>query len=174
MSIYHTHHIVPRHMGGTDDPSNLVRLTIEEHAEAHKKLYVEYGKEEDRIAWLALSGQMTMAEASKNAIKLGSIKGIATQKRLKSERGEWYKNNAETISKSLKIYISENGSWWTGKTHSESTKKKIGKKNAVSQSGCKNSQHGTMWITNRTKNMKIKKTDIIPSGWIKGRTMCGE
>lgn len=32
----HRHHKVPRHMGGTDDPDNLVLLTIEEHAEAHR------------------------------------------------------------------------------------------------------------------------------------------
>ena len=37
--IYHNHHIIPKHMGGSYDPSNLVRLTIEEHAEAHKTLY---------------------------------------------------------------------------------------------------------------------------------------
>jgi len=69
MSIYHKHHIVPRHMGGTDDPSNLIELTIEEHAEAHKKLYEEYGLEEDRIAWLCLSGQITNAEANILATK---------------------------------------------------------------------------------------------------------
>lgn len=28
--IYHKHHIVPRHMGGSDDSSNLIKLTIEE------------------------------------------------------------------------------------------------------------------------------------------------
>ena len=33
----HKHHIIPRHMGGTDDPSNLIELTIEEHAEAHRR-----------------------------------------------------------------------------------------------------------------------------------------
>ena len=42
-TIYHVHHIVPRHMGGTDDPSNLIKLTIEEHAEAHKKLWEKHG-----------------------------------------------------------------------------------------------------------------------------------
>lgn len=40
----HKHHIIPRHMGGTDDPSNLVELTVEKHAEAHRQLYEQYGK----------------------------------------------------------------------------------------------------------------------------------
>lgn len=32
------HHIIPKCMGGTDDPSNLVELTYEEHVEAHRIL----------------------------------------------------------------------------------------------------------------------------------------
>jgi hypothetical protein len=56
--IKHKHHIIPRHAGGTDDPSNLVELTIEEHAEAHRILYEKYGRDEDRWAWLGLSGQI--------------------------------------------------------------------------------------------------------------------
>lgn len=52
-------------MGGTDDPSNLIELTIEEHAEAHKKLWEEHGKIEDKIAWKLLSGQMPVAEGIK-------------------------------------------------------------------------------------------------------------
>ena len=52
--IYHVHHIVPRHMGGTDDPSNLKRLTVEQHAKAHLKLYKKYGKIEDWHAWRLL------------------------------------------------------------------------------------------------------------------------
>lgn len=49
-------------MGGSDDPSNIVELTLEEHAEAHKKLYEEYGLWQDRIAWLGLSGQIGKEE----------------------------------------------------------------------------------------------------------------
>jgi len=56
--IKHKHHIVPRHVGGTDDPSNIVELTIAEHAEAHRLLYEQYGRQEDRWAWLGLSGQI--------------------------------------------------------------------------------------------------------------------
>ena len=45
MNIYtHKHHIIPRHAGGTDDSSNLVELTVEAHAEAHKKLYEEHDR----------------------------------------------------------------------------------------------------------------------------------
>lgn len=58
-------------MGGTDDPENLIELTVEEHAEAHKKLYEEYGRWQDRLAWMALSGQITNQEAIRQAQSLG-------------------------------------------------------------------------------------------------------
>lgn len=43
-------------MGGTDDPSNLIQLTVEEHAEAHRILFETYGRKEDELAWKGLSG----------------------------------------------------------------------------------------------------------------------
>ena len=43
-------------MGGTDDPSNLVELTIEEHAEAHRILFEQHGRKEDELAWKGLAG----------------------------------------------------------------------------------------------------------------------
>jgi hypothetical protein len=43
-------------MGGSDDPSNIIELTIEEHAEAHRKLYEKYGRIEDKLAWKGLAG----------------------------------------------------------------------------------------------------------------------
>jgi HNH endonuclease/NUMOD3 motif len=53
----HIHHIIPRHAGGSDDPSNLVELTVEEHAEAHRKLFEQHGRWQDRRAWELLSGR---------------------------------------------------------------------------------------------------------------------
>lgn len=35
--------------------------------------------------------------------------------------------------------------------------------------GSKNSQYGTMWITDGSTNRKIKKEEVIPEGWRKGR-----
>ena len=60
--MIHKHHIIPKHQGGTDDPSNLIELTIEEHAKAHRKLYQEHGRWQDKIAWRGLAGMITREE----------------------------------------------------------------------------------------------------------------
>src|ERR1017187_8714054 len=54
--ITHTHHINPKHMGGSDDPSNLIELTVSDHAEAHRVLFEQYGRWEDELAWKGLAG----------------------------------------------------------------------------------------------------------------------
>jgi hypothetical protein len=58
----HSHHIIPRHAGGTNDSTNLVELTVEEHAQAHKDLYEQYGRLEDKLAWKGLAGLIDTAE----------------------------------------------------------------------------------------------------------------
>jgi len=67
MKLLHKHHVIPKHMGGSDDSSNLVELTVEEHAEAHKKLYEQYGHWQDKIAWQALAGQIGLDDAIQEA-----------------------------------------------------------------------------------------------------------
>lgn len=77
----HRHHIIPKHMGGTDDEENLTPpISIQMHAEFHKQLYEEFKKTEDLIAWKALSGRITSEEARLEAAKVGQ------------ERSEKYKN----------------------------------------------------------------------------------
>lgn len=51
----HKHHIIPKHMGGSNDSSNIVELAVEEHAEAHRLLYELHGKIQDKVAWLGLA-----------------------------------------------------------------------------------------------------------------------
>jgi hypothetical protein len=72
MTIYHKHHIIPKHMGGSDDPSNLIEITIEEHANIHKQLWEDLGHWQDKIAWQMLSGQISSAEAIKQAQSEGA------------------------------------------------------------------------------------------------------
>ena len=68
MSIYHQHHIIPKHMGGSDDPSNLIQLTIEEHAEAHRILWEKYNNIYDKLAWRGLLGLIDQPEIQKEIL----------------------------------------------------------------------------------------------------------
>ncbi len=83
MTILHRHHIIPRHMGGTDDPDNIQVLTVEEHAIAHLKLYEKYGKYEDYCAYLMLSGKNKDPEFLRTR---GIIGGTGCQ-RMRKEKG---------------------------------------------------------------------------------------
>lgn len=84
MSIYHIHHIVPKHAGGTDDPKNLIKLSIEEHAEAHKKLYEQFGRQEDYLAWKGLAGLIGKDELLKEVGNIRNLKNKNPEKRLKN------------------------------------------------------------------------------------------
>ena len=70
--VLHKHHIVPRHMGGSDDASNIVELTIEEHAEAHRRLYEQYSRKEDYLAWKGLAGLIDKDELIREKMSLNS------------------------------------------------------------------------------------------------------
>ena len=73
MAVTHKHHIVPRHMGGSNNLSNLVELTVEEHAEAHRKLFEQHGLWEDEIAWKGLSGMLTMDEVKHEVYRRANL-----------------------------------------------------------------------------------------------------
>ena len=71
----HKHHIIPKHAGGSDELSNLTELTIEEHAEAHRQLYLRYGHWKDKFAWLGLSKLLTKEEFDKEFFKQCALEG---------------------------------------------------------------------------------------------------
>jgi len=81
----HKHHIIPKHAGGTDDPSNLIELTVEEHAEAHRLLWEQNGQWQDMVAWKALSGHIgkeeIIHEIHKNVNK-GRIHSLETKEKM--------------------------------------------------------------------------------------------
>ena len=58
-------------MGGTDDPSNLEYITVKEHAERHKVLYLKYDKTQDYIAWKSLSEQIDKEELLRLTSSIG-------------------------------------------------------------------------------------------------------
>lgn len=70
----HKHHIVPKHAGGSDHPSNIIELTIEEHAEAHKILYEQHGRIQDKMAWVGLSQKRKLTDEETRQLFLSAQK----------------------------------------------------------------------------------------------------
>jgi len=66
--LKHKHHILPKHAGGSDDPSNLIEVTVEEHAELHLSLYLEHGMWQDWLAYNGLIGRISTEEATRLAV----------------------------------------------------------------------------------------------------------
>jgi len=124
--MLHKHHIIPRYLGGTDDPSNLVELTIEQHAEAHRLLYEQHGNWQDYVAWQGLAKLDANFDAAKQSMLEGSRRGTATmianRKGKKWEEIYGKKRAAEIKSK---CKLSRNGKTWNGKlyeiTHPDGT-----------------------------------------------------
>jgi general stress protein YciG len=69
------HHLIPRHMGGSDEPSNLVKCNTAMHVFFHKQLHEEHGKIEDYLAYKGLEGQLSKDEIMLTLSKEGGRKG---------------------------------------------------------------------------------------------------
>ena len=150
----HIHHIIPKHAGGTDDPSNLVELTIEDHAIAHRMLWKLYGRKEDWCAWTGLSG---LDEENRRAAC------SLTQDRLWEQgRHNFQKVNASTLPKNRKMHSERM------KGNTLGSLKKITpeyrKKQADGARGNTNVR-GTVWVVNDIGKRRRVKPDQIPEGY---------
>ena len=139
----HKHHIVPRHMGGSDDPSNLIELTVEEHAEAHRKLWEQYGNIKDYCAWKGLEGTIGKEEIVRLLMDpTGRVHTEETKQKISQSHKGKSKHTEESkeklrqfrtgmkLSEEHKAKISkglEGNTNMVGKKLGEDTKKKISK-----------------------------------------------
>ena len=81
----HVHHIIPRHRGGSDDPSNLIELSITQHAMWHFADWQLTQTPENFIAWRSLAGLIDDQQATFEAQSLGGKRAV---KKLQ----EWWTN----------------------------------------------------------------------------------
>jgi hypothetical protein len=140
------HRIIPGHMGGIYTDDNIVLLTIEEHAEAHKQLYEKHGKYEDWLAWKTLSGQIgkeALTEELENLRRAHiseSLRGreVTQETRLKISEA----NKGKPKSPEHRVALSKarmgKAPWNKGKTFSAESKKKMS-----------NAKLGKSWSTAR-------------------------
>ena len=182
MQFKHKHHVIPKHAGGTDDPSNIVELTIEEHAEAHKKLFEEYGRWQDYLAWKGLSKQIPYRDIDEE-VKKERARKIAEYHKGRPKSAE----TKASMSKSAKIRsntpeglahlrsICNNG---LGKTKSDDTKKAIRealqgkpKSKEHKKALCKPKSIKLGWFTDGVINLKLRLDSDIPENFYRGRTL---
>lgn len=99
----HWHHIIPKHAGGTDDPENLIQLTVEQHIQAHLELYAKYGKYQDYCAAKMLQGALD----PKNQMKAIDFARLAQALKVKKLGlpSSWYLKSPETRAKVLEKFL---------------------------------------------------------------------
>lgn len=106
-------------MGGPDTPENLVELSVEEHAEAHRKLWEEHGHIQDYCAWKGLSGQIGKEEILKLLMDPTGRKHTEETKKKISEAHKGKPKHTEESKEKLRQFR-------TGMKLSEEHKRKIG------------------------------------------------
>ncbi len=170
----HNHHIIPKHMGGGDEPSNIIECTIGQHAELHLALYLEHGYREDWVAYHMLSGQMNKEEFMIEKCRLGGYNAWtperkAEQSLIAKERFTGTKHTEETKSKISKSHMGK-------PKHTDKSKQKLREANLgktysteVNKSkGRSNKRNlGQRWWNNGTET---KMSRECPGGnWAPGR-----
>jgi len=125
---YHNHHIIPKHAGGTDAPENIARLTTEEHAEAHRLLYEQYGRWQDKMAWHGLVGFRGKEEI---------IKEIQIQNGKNSKGREHSEETKKQISESVSGEVNANSGKFGKDSYSYGMKRTLESRKKMSESAKK-------------------------------------
>lgn len=105
----------------------------------------------------------------------GGKKSKIIQDILRKNNPEWVKRWKSKISNSQKkLYNNDLRPKkyffnWSGKTHTDETKKKLSELKKGTGVGSDNSQFGSRWITNEIENKKLKKNESLPYGWRFGK-----
>jgi hypothetical protein len=131
----HKHHLVPKYLGGSDDPSNLVEVSVTQHAMFHFCNWQLCGNEQDRIAWMGLSKQISEQEAIHLACQLGGRSNLG-----KTKNPEHKSKISQTIRELMA---------------NEENRKRI----SLSMSGNKNSQ------SQKSPESRKKHSEIMKAAW---------
>jgi hypothetical protein len=122
------------------------------------------------FSYINANGLAVRNITNKNAKRLSKQAGKALRTKIQTDSEFREKRRKAAQLGSLRrqeLY----GPAFLGKRHSSVTKQKMSDAKKGKTNGRKNSQYGTMWITDGIANKKILKTEIIPVGWNKGRNI---
>ena len=104
---YELHHKIPIHMGGSNNISNLTILSKECHADAHLKLYEQYGNFRDLCAYYMIGYNFSEAHrvSASEGGKIGGKKTYEQKKgifRCDEERKVWASMGGKKSQQTLK------------------------------------------------------------------------
>lgn len=154
--MHHKHHIIPKHAGGTDHPDNLVELSVEDHAIAHKLLYEQYGRWEDKLAWEGLSNLKPKAEIVLECQRQAGRKG---NEKLNPGKGVRTKTNWALDPSNQQAAVN------ASKSDQSIAKRKATMKENCHQQGAMNSMAGTRFYTKDGISKRFQE-GTQPDGWI--------
>ena len=124
-----THHIKPKCLGGTNETTNLVKLTAREHYIAHlllAKIYNTYGMYAAVI--YMQTGRFKNRKFKFNSRLYQKIREEFANKMSQKMKGKTSWNKGKKMSNDFKQKVSvakKGNKYWVGKHHSEETKLKI-------------------------------------------------
>ena len=168
-------------MGGTDEPTNLVEVTVTQHAMFHYCNYQLWGNIEDYVAFRGLCGQISEAEFLMEKFKtFGKIGSDRLQEKLKDPeyRAQYiekckqgFENSPHKEEMIKRTKENQPKAIEAARTPEAREKQKQKLKEIRHQQGERNSQYGKVWIYSleRKESIKINKDDPIPDGWCLGR-----
>jgi hypothetical protein len=179
------HHIIPVCLGGVNKPSNIVALSPMAHAIISIYQSEYYGV-------CCFHGRQKvflpseLHELADKWIKVAANSATSARLELLSTDPAFNKRYSDSISKGLKKAWSDSEFYLkkvcearaaqkkavTAAMSQEARDKRLESFRFIGhQKGSKNSQFGTMWITDGETNSKIKRTDPIPDGFYPGRKL---
>lgn len=187
---YETHHIIPKSLGGSDETTNLIKLSHRDHFFAHK-LLARFAGPEMKIAltWFINGSNVVRCGRIPSSREINIIRKQANAERSKSLTGRVFTEEHKANLSTARIGIKP---WNAGLTvddprvkHNIDALKKSKKENPRDpwnknltgeeykkyySSGLQPpSMVGRMWINNGSEQRKIPQTDPIPTGWYRGR-----
>lgn len=185
-SYFESHHIVPRCLGGDNKKTNLVLLTAKEHYICHLLLIkMTEGKARSKmcLGLKCLSQMKNHKQHRKTTSRMFERFRIEANKAISENHarlsgpanpqyGKPSPNRGVKMSDEQKNKISNAlKNHERSETHKQSLieNHRCRKGHSVWNKGKKLGQNGSIWINNGSVNKKIKNTDPLPIGYVKGR-----
>ncbi len=130
-------------MGGSSDPENIIELSVEQHAEAHRQLFFKHGKHEDYVAWKGLEKHIGKEEIY---IETSSMGGLNNAGKPKSET---HKANISNANKGQSSHWNQGDISLKKKNLSNSMKGNTNSKN------------------HKTEKYKLTQSEAMKKAWAK-------